>query len=87
MKKLLISTLAAFVLLATGSAFAQTTLANANHDVRITLPNVAFLRFTPDVASRGVYTGTLDLEFALDVAAVQAGNPVAGTDTAANWAT
>lgn len=85
MKKYIIPLLASLVLLTTSTAFAQTTLASAGHTVEVRLPEVAFLRFTPDVASRGVYTGPLDLVFAPDVNAVQAGTPIARTNTAADW--
>lgn len=62
MKKYIIPTLAAFILLATGSAFAQTTLDTAEHEVTVTIPEVAILRFTNGNANAAVTSG-LDLEF------------------------
>ena len=85
MKKFLVSALAMFVLVSFGSVFAQTTLASAGHDVTVTIPEVAFLRFTDTIASRGVYGGELNLEFDVEVEDVEAGDPIVRTNAAAAW--
>ena len=47
MQKYIIPTLAAFILLTTGTAFAQQT--SANHDLRVTIPEVVMIRIVaPD---------------------------------------
>ena len=84
MKKFLVSALAMFVLVSFGSVFAQ-TLDTADHTVTVDIPEVAFLRFTDTVGSRGAYIGDLDLEFELDVADVEAGDPIVRTNAGATW--
>lgn len=85
MKKVLSTTLAMFVLVSFGSVFAQSD--EVAHDVTITIPDVAFLRFTATTAIADVTAVTPDdVEFLLDAADVAAGTPIAPSNGAtANW--
>ena len=62
MKKYIIPTLAAFILLATGTAFAQQNI--ARHDVEVRIPEVLMLRFTSGNSNAAV-SNDLNLLFDL----------------------
>ena len=81
MQKYIIPTLAAFILLATGTAFAQT--ATAGHDVTINIPNVAFLRFTATTTpsdTTALVNPILDIVFSPSAAEVESAATVAPTN-------
>ncbi len=63
MKKFLVSALATLVLASFGSVFAQSNA--ADHDVRVSIPEVLMLRFTLG-SSNAAVAANLDIEFDMD---------------------
>lgn len=57
MKKLVATLIATGMLVGMGTVLGQSTLATTTHDVRITIPQVALLRFTSGASNAAVTTG------------------------------